>query len=249
MFYYRRRVPLDVLDAFGREEVLVSLRTSDRKAASDAWLEQRARWDDEFDRLRQTACLSPADLATEPAEIDAEPSGRIRLYSRTERLRAIRRAGADNATLRPLDADTALELARLWFDKESDRVLFRLPPEDVDEAIADRSQDVSLFSHNASHPEALKRIQSAADLLLHEPGEDAYERLCEFLGRAMLELAKCDIDRLRREFDTGGHDHLFHNAPQSALQAPAAAFRPSAGFPLKMPEISSRRTRSTIAGT
>ena len=66
VYHYRRRVPLDVRDAFGGAEVLVSLQTTYRKAAAEAWFDQSARWEDEFNRLRCTN--SPQDRMDLPGK-------------------------------------------------------------------------------------------------------------------------------------------------------------------------------------
>ncbi|OJX68443.1 site-specific integrase [Magnetospirillum sp. 64-120] len=236
VFYYRRRVPLDVRDAFGRAELLVSLHTTDRKAAAEAWFDQSARWDDEFNRLRSIGTAQ--DLTPEPVLAEEVVGGGIRLYSRTERLQAIRRANRGANAQRPLDGNRALQLARLWFDRENDRATFSPLPDNLDDAIAERSLDVALFTRHLSDPEAIRRTQAVADELLHEhhlsgaPSEAAYEGLCEYLSRAMLELARRDIDRWRREFDKVSYDHLFQGGPQVAPHASPAVFAQAGGITL-----------------
>lgn len=217
VYYYRRRVPLDVRVAFGKSEVVVSLGTTERKVAAEAWYDLDAKWEDEFNRLR----APEAELLTGPERF---------LRTRTGRLRAIRRAKGNHAGLRSLDAATALRLARVWFNLENERR--KVTPlsedededEDEDEAIVESSQDEYLFERHASSSLAQQRIQSTADLLLEDkayggfPGEEAYDLLCYYLRRAMLALARCDLARLRGDFSKEGYDHLFPNEVEASSQ-------------------------------
>lgn len=234
VYYYRRRVPSELRAAYGAPEVGGSLFTSDFREAVIAWSEQNANWDGVFDDLRRG--LGVRDREPELKALEQQPPLRVR---RGERLRAIRRRKGNHEGLRPLDADAALRLARVWFSLESDMRLFSPLPENVEEAIADRAQEVALFEHDASSPPALQSIQSAADLLLEEhryggfPGEAAYERLCEYLGRAMLEVARLDLDRQRRDFRRKGYDHLFLNDAAVSPQGVSVAQTVAGGVTVK----------------
>jgi len=229
VYYYRRRVPLDVRAAFGKDEVVVSLDTTERKVAVDAWFVQAAKWKDEFNRLR-----APTPDDQKPEDVLLSGPARF-LRSDNARRRATRRAKGSHAGLRPLDAATALSLARVWFNLESDRRLLSPLPEDVKGFIELLSEDVALFKYDVSSPTALQCIQSAADLLLEKhkysgfPGEAEYERLCEYLGRAMLELAQRGVDRLRRDFRNEGYDYLFLNGAALSPQGISVAAQSVAG--------------------
>ncbi len=218
-WYFRARVPHDVREAFGRNEVWVSLGTAELNKAKDAWLIEHAKWLDKLDALR-----APSECS-EPGR----PSGCVgQGLSRVERIRALRRERG-GAGLRPLQAGEALKLATQWFRAEADRRLVDGTAQSTAEGIEDQLEEAAIL-RDSQHPDTLIWTQRAADLLLEEnglagtPGELEYGRLAEYLRRAMLELARRDLARLQGDFREEGHDHLFTGttAP-TALPAPASA--------------------------
>ena len=151
-YYFRRRVPLDVVEAFGKSVVKVSLETTDRRLAIERLFEESARYEDIFQRLREEGQASaPNGAVSAPPSLD-DPEARPdnvaerlwRTMSRTQRIGIIRRANGQDRDWPPLDLDAALNLTYIWFNRQCEKDLARPlpPPERLDDEILETRMEI-----------------------------------------------------------------------------------------------------------
>ena len=236
-YYFRRRVPLDVVEAFGKSVVKVSLETTDRHLAIERLFEESARYEDIFRRLRDEGQASAQIVAvSDPPSPDA-PEARPenvaerlwRTMSRAQRIGIIRRANGQDKDWPPLDLDAALTLTYIWFNRQCEKDLARPlpPPERLDDAIWETQREISINTVDLGKFPADEFFSpGVADRLLAEFqlratfSEEIYQRFCEMLRLAYVELSRRELDRLTHDVSKPYHDPMFEGHPSGLLQGP-----------------------------
>ena len=200
-YYARLRVPKDIQDAIGHKELTQSLGTSDRRLAEKLARKVVAGWEESFDRARM-----PAQLAENDFEAIAREYYRSRLeedhverrkvpqpHDEDELKRIARNKAQTYLEAHPDVADDEKAIALLAMD-------FQLNPDQV--AMLASSRRVRLEHLRKNLPRRrYGLIAHEADSLisnLHLPvaTETAeYERLCEALMRAEIDLIERQIER------------------------------------------------------
>lgn len=200
-WYFKARVPTDLVALCdGKTQIWRSLGTADRSEAERVWYGVSAAIRDEFDSKRE--------MLSEPLRAG------VRRQSRTERIRQARldamNAGEPRKALTHL---AATELARTWY---AERLATQslADPADVDEVVADLSLERTILL-DANHPDTLRSVQQAADVLLERfgfagvPGGPSYEHLAGALRMAMLEMNRHQLEQLDEGPDDSVRAMLF----------------------------------------
>lgn len=231
VWYYRRRVPDVVREALGKTEIVVSFKTANRRDAARAWAEVNEYWELELERLRDAAIAQGISAApTPPDEAASAPKQASRtLMTEVERIRHLRRQQLAKGGYRPLDKSAALRLARAWFAEQADIRLFAEEPDDPEvktELIIALEEEWDTLQE-PHHPYTLIWTQRAADVLLEKymyagaPGDEAYRHLTVWLRRAMIELVRQDLDRIKGTFGPI-YDQTFQTQGHANFEAPLA---------------------------
>lgn len=194
IWYVRLRVPTDLVKAFGREEFIKSLKTSDERTARKLARQTVVEWERQFELARRKPDLSGADIETlarsyyvEQQQADLEKRNQMPLardrealeQSARARLTAIQRdvPASQNERLRLLD-NALDDLAALRFE-DLTREARNVRLNELREHLARR--EYALITHEA---DALIKRE---DLPI-EDGSEEYVTLCDRLMRAEIEL-------------------------------------------------------------
>jgi integrase len=195
-WYYRTRIPKDLIQTFGRQEVWTSLRTTDRVEAQTAARIQAGLWGARFaaarDKAREQTDGSQHSIGNSP------------------------RKG------RALTREDAVLLARQWFRNELTRLDLSttsggLSADEIWEAEADFGASEAEL-HNTDEPSTLYRTGDAAARLLNgsgkstAPGSELEQFLRELLRRAMLQLVSIERSRFHGDYSDRITDSLFASA-------------------------------------
>ncbi len=192
-YYFRLWIPKDMLPYYGRQLVVISLRTKDLKTAKSRLARKTAEAEQDFERRRAKIAADEvtADSAHHPAgDFDAIASAyAVEIHDRVFEQRAQLYQQATSAP------------ARLWSGE-----LVKLPGADDDEA----AHNYSYFDHlveggaldqilaylNRYHLEArlknLKKMRAAGDFEQHVKAAEAYAPGAE--GRQLIRLARMLLD-------------------------------------------------------
>jgi hypothetical protein len=199
VYYYRRRVPLQLVATFGKKFVQVSLHTTSLKEAKKLRTLRDLEWDAKF-----AACLSPTKSGNAPAvpiTALAQPLSEnellqlVRDYVARQDQRARKRDEAGDYPENPAQrAEMTIECER-----ESQTLQFRDDPQ-AQQWIYLAGQDVlKPVSKSFEHPDV--------------PGE----ALAELVRRGLLELTRRQHARLADDHSRTFFDRLFDPAPPASM--------------------------------
>ena len=198
-WYFRRRIPVDCRAAFRSNEILLSLKTRDRRRALDLAPEYIARYDGVFERIRRGQMVDIKELLKNPP---------LEFESKT-----IERADGTRETVRRIDTDVIAAL------KEAG-----VAPERLAELVAQWNMDKSA-TIEAEAPSPTITLNTLIDrynqhrVMEHQdtPGwtpdkgdEIKFRRLCELLGEDK------SIDDISREDAIYVKEHLVQLPRQSS---------------------------------
>lgn len=192
VYYFRTRVPLELVDVIGRKEIKISLETRDPQEARRKLNIQQVKADEMFERARRDSKRSQASAS----------------ILKPETLTAVSRASIDRLVL-------------LWHRSESERhalrddlFLISAHPDEIDEFIQTLREDYTALS--SDQPSVYARaVQSATVKVLSEGGIDVAQlkesnkdtlSYAELLVRQSI--IQVSIDRLHRAGD-GRPRHSF----------------------------------------
>lgn len=243
-FYLRTRVPSDLVPVFGRREVVVSLRTKERRVALTRFRLERARIAREFEAARRQAnetatiriALASGRLEKlAPGEIEALA---LRWLEHAVQPVASKAIGERDGRL--VDWDAVLE------ETKADGDLLRSPDPDHWEPIVDGVIDRVLRSAGVPpEPQGRSRIQRRAQRPKVDRTTAQYGRLAALVRRGLIALNRSEVSRLEGgpSGDLNGSlqpRDLLDIAPCRSLDEPIRAFASDPGR--------SSRTGKTEAG-
>ena len=189
-FYYHRRVPPHLVDALGKKVVKVSLGTGNLSKATQLRSIKDVEWDETF----RSAEMHAADAKTLPLMTEVLAVSLVRAY------------------VEERDAEWAKRLANDPPASEDER------HEMLKEAFEDRG-----FLSEADNPEGHRAIwyahQKITDGSAYQFNNKTFgnSEFVELIRRALLELSRREVARLKHDFSKSSFDHLFDS--QSALNA------------------------------
>lgn len=215
-WYYRVRIPSDLVDHFSAREKWVSLKTGDYALAVVRHSEQVATWQAAFSQVRR--------------ELASEPKSEVAASDMIKR----RTASADDA-LRLAQAFFRQELARLEPDAETHA---HYTPEQATEIEAEFDVRQADFT-NPDAPDGLRSTFNVSEGLLTDAGLAAdhhvMAQLRHLVGRAIVQLVAIERSRFRGDYSDRVTDSAFrgpaprdnadpHNSPAMTLRAASARF-------------------------
>lgn len=187
VFYYRRRVPLDLVALVGKRELKQSLKTSDIKEAKSARNRLAAEWDDYFRRLRTASGV------------------------------AIDRSPRRSAELSLLEIDSAIERYVETCSVQQERDLTQADWRDETEREDRIVETYRAIAHyeNPGADATRMDIASLERMIFGDAGvrrsltSAERERIEELLRRAMLEIERRALALLKNRFDIPAFDERF----------------------------------------
>jgi hypothetical protein len=185
IFYYRRRVPLSLVEKFGKKVILFSLGTADPKEAKKRRALEAVKWDAQFDvGERVPTYPAAAHSGQKPAQGGLIELVRDYIERTDERSRTLLLAAPPDSMAQKADMKADLEFGRAILKNPDDpRGAQMVLPDEVE---LDARQTFYSFRHNFR--DALRRAEAPPDALQALGGWSQGKNVSDDYGD------KCDPD-------------------------------------------------------
>ncbi|HEY6702095.1 MAG TPA: DUF6538 domain-containing protein, partial [Pseudolabrys sp.] len=222
VFYYRRRVPLHLVESFGKSIIQFSLQTSSLKEAKKQRAVEDLKWSTQFEAVDNSLTSTVASAKN----------------------------GTPAAVVSPLSANEVIRLVQEYVERTDRRSheKFIVDPPESERQKADIKADIELghqILRSRDDPRADETIYGAGQKILQRAGisiDDPrvpYAEFTEFVRRALLELDQRKLARL-----DDNHQHTFFDHQFDPTRRPSVTFGEVAAQYMQFKEADAAENRT-----